>query len=90
MEDSKTNSFYDFLMANSQASGQEKENKAPIKQSHIVLSWLVIFFVNVIVLYFGWNYAVSPVFKLPLLKFYETLFIYAVVKVLTRGLFSVQ
>ena len=89
MEDNKKNSFYDFLLANSELTTKPVE-KPQTKKYHIVLSWIVVFFSNILILWLGWNYAVSPVFKLPLLSFVQSTFLYAVTKVLTRGFFSVQ
>jgi hypothetical protein len=88
MEDSKRNSFYD-LLANSKVNGQEEENKK-LPKKYIVLSWIIIFFANSVVLWQGWNYAISPILNLPSLSFTKSILIYAVSKVLTRGLFSAQ
>lgn len=89
MEDNKKNSFYDFLLANSELTNKQTE-KQQVKKHHLALSWLVVFFTNVLILWLGWNYAVSPVFKLPLLSFMQSLLLYGVTKVLIRGFFSVQ
>ena len=87
MEDNKKNSFYDILLANSEVNRQET---TPIAKKYIALSWLVVFFANITILYFGWNYAVSLIFKFPLINYYQSILLYAVSKILTRGFFSVQ
>jgi hypothetical protein len=87
MEDNKKNSFYDFLLANSEVNRQETN---PIEKKYVVISWLVVFFANTTILFLGWNYAVSLIFKFPLINYYQSLLLYAVAKILTRGFFSVQ
>jgi hypothetical protein len=84
----KKNSFYDFLLANSQLTSKQPEQQ--IKKRHIVISWLVIFFVNISILWLGWNYAVSPLFNLTPISFIQSLLLYSAIKVLSRGFFSEQ
>jgi hypothetical protein len=88
MEDNKKSSFYDFLLANSELNRQE--TKPTIKKQYIALSWLIVFLANAFILFLGWNYAMTPILKLPSISFVQSLLLYAVSKVLTRGFFSVQ
>lgn len=87
MEDSEKSRFYD-LLANSKVNGQK--NEIPVKKKYIVLSWLIIFTANSIVLMLGWNYAISKLLEIAQISFFESIGLYAVAKILTRGLFSVQ
>lgn len=85
MEESTKNSFYDFLLANSKPASQEKPE---VKKHHMIIAWLVIFTVNVLIVWFGWNYTVSPIFGLSTISFLQSVLLYSIVKVLSRGLFS--
>jgi len=85
MEENKKNSFYDFLLANSKTSSQQKPE---VKKHHLIVAWVIIFIVNVIIVWFGWNYTVSPILNLSTISFSQSILLYSVVKVLTRGLFS--
>jgi TRAP-type C4-dicarboxylate transport system permease small subunit len=86
MEENTKNSFYDFLLANSKTASQKEE--PTVKKHHLVLAWLIIFFFSVFTLWIGWNYAISPIFNLPTISFLKAILLYAVAKVLSRGLFS--
>jgi len=85
MEESTKNSFYDFLLANSKPVSQETPK---VKKQYLIIAWSVLFLVNVLVVWFGWNYTVSPVFNLSTISFTQSVLLYSIVKVLTRGLFS--
>lgn len=84
----KKSSFYEFLAANSSLVSKEKEQKP--KQHHIMLAWLLLFFINSALLWTCWNYAISFAFKVPNITFLQSLSIYVVAKILSRGFFSVQ
>jgi len=85
MEESTKNSFYDFLLANSKPVSQETPK---VKKQYLIIAWLVLFLVNVLVVWFGWNYSVSLIFNLSTISFTQSVLLYSVAKVLTRGLFS--
>jgi TRAP-type C4-dicarboxylate transport system permease small subunit len=84
----KKKSFYDFLLANSELTSKKPEQQ--IKKHYLAISWLMIFFANISILWLGWNYAVSPMFRLTPISFIQSFLLYSVVKVLTRGFFSPQ
>jgi hypothetical protein len=85
MEESTKNSFYNFLLANSKPVTQETSK---VKKHYLIIAWLVLFLINVLVVWFGWNYSVSPIFNLSTISFTQSILLYSIVKVLTRGLFS--
>lgn len=88
MEDKK-NSFYDFLLANSELQ-KETKTETKSKSLPLVMGWLVVFFCNVIVLYYGWNNAITSIVKVPSITFTQAILLYSFFKVLIRGFFSPQ
>jgi hypothetical protein len=87
MEDNNKSTFYD-LLANSKINGQSE--KPTVQKKYIVLSWFIIFLLNSTGLYLGWNYVISPLIDIATISFSDSIGLYIVAKVLTRGLFSVQ
>ena len=88
MEDKKS-SFYEFLMANSKIKVQAEESKK-VKSVHIFISWLVIMLSNSFILWLGWNYAFMQLFPIKPVTYLQSILLYSLAKVLTRGFFSVQ
>ena len=86
MEDNNKKSFYD-LLANSKINGQLE--KPTVKKRYLVLSWVIIFLLNSTGLYLGWNYVISPLINIANISFFDSIGLYVVAKVLSRGLFSV-
>ena len=91
MEDKRHSNFYEFLLANSELTNNKTAETKPKPQSkYVLLSWLVIFFSNTLVLWLSWNYVVSSEFGLPVLSFIQSAALYAAMKTLFRGFFSTQ
>lgn len=86
MEDNRQG-FYEFLAANSKLSTEEKKKIHPF---YTLVSWVLILLGNSFVVWFSWNYAVSPFFKFQSVTFVQSVLIYSLVKTLLRGFFSVQ
>jgi hypothetical protein len=85
MEESTKNSFYNFLLANSKPVARETSK---VKRQYLIIAWMVLFLINVLVVWFGWNYSVSPIFDLSTISFAQSVLLYSIAKALSRGFFS--
>ena len=93
MEDKRHNSFYEFLSANSDLTNKpanKPTNETKIKPLYVLLSWLVIFVSNTLVLFLSWNFVITAEVGLPSLSFFQSAALYAASKTLFRGFFSTQ
>lgn len=90
MED-KPRSFYNFLTEKSNVEHQEKTpEKKPIKPIYKILAWIVIFISNSLLLQFCWNFGLKSLVDLPQITFIQSVMVYSLAKILTRGMFTIQ
>jgi len=91
MEEKQTRSFYEFLMANSELTltkqANTDQNDQHVSKKYLVISWIILFVVYSTVLHFSWNHAISYLFDLKTLHFYQSVLLYAFIKILKKGLF---
>ena len=80
-------SFYSFLSDNIK-SKQQSDNKT--NTFTIILSWCVIFIVNSALLYVCWNNVMHEIFKISTISFTQSIMVYTITKILTRGIFTIQ
>jgi hypothetical protein len=85
MEDKS--SFYEFLAANSKLTKEETKKVHPF---YLLLSWVTIFMTNSLIVWVGWNYAVAPILSTTPVTFVQSILLYSIAKIFSRGFFSVQ
>jgi len=83
----KSTSFYEFLAANSKITKEENKKIHPF---YLAISWVIILLGNSLVLWLGWNFAISPILKFEPVSYLQSILLYAFAKVITRGFFSAQ
>ena len=83
MEENKS-SFYEFLAANS------KVKKNEVHAIYLMLGWIILFILNSTILWASWNYAVVPLMHASAASFWQSILLYSIAKILTRGFASPQ
>lgn len=89
MED-KPRSFYEILSANVKQKPQKQQEKKPAAPFYRMMAWVVIFIANSWILQLCWNYGLVNLLEIPPITFIQSIMVYTLSKVLTRGMFSVQ
>lgn len=92
MED-KPKSFYEFLTSNAKKQPIQEEKadgKKNVGVKFKVLAWIVIFICNSLLVYMCWNFALTEIFKIAEISFIQSIAVYTLFKILTRGMFTIQ
>ena len=80
-------SFYDLIAAHSKSTPKEEKKTQKI---YLIISWLIFFLGNSIIVWLGWNFVISKVFSLASLTLVQSVLLYSFCKVVLRGFFSAQ
>ncbi len=93
-ENNSTGSFYKFLMEQASSTPTPKKDSKPEEQAKpgkifYAVAWLIIFFLNVTVVFFSYNF-LCTVFLLPDMNYLGAIAVYALAKTLLRGILSPQ
>lgn len=89
MED-KSNSFYEFLKDNVKNKQSHSLKETNVKPIHKVLAWIIIFIINSLLFQLCWNFGIKNIFNIPTISFIQSVMIYTFVRILIRGIFTVQ